>query len=341
MKRIIIQIYIINYIISLKLYNLNYFSNFKLPVLFNYNIKLNISTFESKFINTNISFGSNIQKQHIPFDFVLEKTNSLEPTYSIFNTIMQGIMHYNFILLPLFILICTTTINSIPLFNFSDLFKCANNYYNKLINTKLILHIVNNVYKHSDIKEIDYDLNKCKINNLSNFDKLLMYSRPTSTNYIVNPTLVNFNSNQTNVPYFPELNNAENIGNNLIRLGNEIITIYPFSNIQTGYPRLGFFRHGYWIEVLPTFNSVTFGNIISPDMVNMIQRFNDLIYNDQVIRLDLDVLEERTRDMLTTTLDRGLRIELDGGSLYLSIPQDSTQTYQNIFWIQLELEIIE
>ncbi len=109
----------------------------------------------------------------------------------------------------------------------------------------------------------------------------------------------------------------------MIRIGNEIINIHPFSDIQTGYHRVGFFRRGYWIEVLPTFNSITFGNIIPPDIINMIQTFNDVIDNDQVIRLDLDVLEERTRDMITTTLDRGIHLELDGDSLYLNIPEDS------------------
>ncbi len=42
------------------------------------------------------------------------------------------------------------------------------------------------------------------------------------------------------------------------------------------------------MTVFPTFTSITFGNIISPDDVRMIQMFNDVIENDQVIRLNLN-----------------------------------------------------
>ena len=142
------------------------------------------------------------------------------------------------------------------------------------------------------------------------------------TNYIVNPTNTSFNLTHIST----EINRAEIIGPNIIRLGNQNIITRSFNNDQVGYHRVGFFQEGSWIEVLPAFDSnfVTFGNIISPAEVSDIETFNDLIRNDQAIRVNLDILEDRTRTMISLTLDRGIQIYLEGGeALCLSVLQEA------------------
>ncbi len=134
MKNTIIQLYIMNYIISLKLSNIDSFLNFnfQFPKIFNYNIKYNVSTFESKYLDSNISYNFNIQEEHFFFNFLLKKVSILEPTDIILNTFMYFLMHYNFVLLPIFFCISIAIINNINLFFLVDTFRFLHNLFVKI-----------------------------------------------------------------------------------------------------------------------------------------------------------------------------------------------------------------
>ena len=51
--------------------------------------------------------------------------------------------------------------------------------------------------------------------------------------------------------------------------------------------------------------------------------YNELIRNEQVIRVNLDILEERARTMESLTRDRGIQIQLEGEVLTILVAADA------------------